>query len=41
MNYLLICGDMNAHTKEREDWVMDKYMTDKMDVEEYKKQKSC
>ena len=33
-NYLLICGDMNAHTQEREDWVVDKYLTD-TDMDEH------
>lgn len=35
-NYILVCEDMNAHTNEREDWIMDG-----IDEEEHNEETLC
>ncbi|KAL7402567.1 hypothetical protein ABVT39_016941 [Epinephelus coioides] len=37
-NYILVCGDMNAHTNEREDWIIDE---EEIDEEEYNEETVC
>ncbi|KAL7402199.1 hypothetical protein ABVT39_011223 [Epinephelus coioides] len=37
-NYILVCGDMNAHTYEREDWIIDE---EEIDEEEYNEETVC